>query len=170
MELDSDSTRIRLGFGCSFAAKTLPILIPIGAMLPGERNSEKIGLSKITSPCGTSVKNLGENNPRVSSRAVGDGGVRLPVGRSARNFLPSHTRVRQLILKCLPPAQRGTFGASFQDEVRGGKMDDDALVCGTPIRWVCNALGLQDCDGCEQLCTMSDMFPAGVGNKIATSV
>ena len=38
-------------------------------------------------------------------------------------------------------------------------MDDDALVCGTPIRWVCNALGLQDCDGCEQLCTMSDMFP-----------
>ena len=120
MEFHSDSTWIRLGFGCSFAAKTLPI--PIGAMLPGERNSEKIGLSKITSPCGTSVKNRGgENNPRVSSRAVGDGGVRLPLGRSARNFLPSHTRVKQLISKCLPPAQRGTFGARFQDEVRGGE-------------------------------------------------
>ena len=122
-------------------------------MLPSCLNSKRIGSLKRTSPCRTSVLNLGMT-PRVSSEAVGDGGVGLPKRRKGRNCRPSQTQAMRLISKCLSSNRRQSFEDTFQELVKKGKREGDVEICGTPIRWIRETLG-----NCEQLSVMSDMFP-----------
>ena len=122
-------------------------------MLSGSLNSKRIGSLKRTSPCRTSVLNLGMT-PRVSSEAVGDGGVGLPKRRKGRNCLPSQAQAMRLISKCLSSKRRQSFHTSFKEAVEKGKKEGDVQICGTPVRWIRESLG-----NCEQLTVMSDMFP-----------
>jgi hypothetical protein len=92
--------------------------------------------------------------PRVSSEAVGDGGVGLPKRRKGRNCRPSQTQAMRLISKCLSSNRRQSFEDTFQELVKKGKREGDVEICGTPIRWIRETLG-----NCEQLSVMSDMFP-----------
>jgi hypothetical protein len=121
-------------------------------MFPSCLNSKRIGSLKRTSPCGTVVLNLGIT-PRVSSEAVGDGGVGLPKRRKGRNCWPSQTHARHLISKRLPLNLRKTFEDTFLEEVKKGKKEGGVQICGIPIRGIRETL----CD-CEQLTVMSDMF------------
>jgi hypothetical protein len=92
--------------------------------------------------------------PRVSSGAVGDGGVGLPKRHKGRNCRPSQTQAMRLISNFLPSNLRKAFEDKFQEEVKKGKREGEVQICGATVRWLQEAL----CD-CEQLTVMSDMFP-----------
>jgi hypothetical protein len=112
-------------------------------MSPGSRNSKRIGSLKRTSPCRTSLLNLGMT-PRVSPAAAGDGGVELPRDQRGRNYLPLQINAMRLISKCLSSTQQQNFEKRLQQEVKKGKRTGDVEVCGTPIMWICEAFDIHD--------------------------
>ena len=102
-----------------------------------------------TSVCKSSVMNLG-NNPRVHGDAVVGGigmmAVAMPAGRRERNYLPSHSMVLQVLLKCVPISLpygegREMVQRRFGDAIlKGPRLAGEPTLCATPVRWVKEAL------------------------------
>ena len=117
-------------------------------MFRNEDNNRLAGKGR-SSVCKSGVQNLG-NNPRVYG-AEEDGGdgisMEMPSRRKARNQRPSHRMLLETLLKCVPirlphGEGRGAVASRFREAMKGGKGADvgGSLVCGTPLRWISEAL------------------------------
>lgn len=120
---------------------------------------ERIARRKRTSPCETSVLNLG-HTPRIFGISAdqdteGSDLAHLP-DRHPRKFLPSHLQAMALFSRAVGPEIRDKFVQRFELEMRGGKEMDDILICDTPIRWLRNAYR---CPDPTPINGASDMFP-----------
>ena len=83
------------------------------------------GMGRRTSPCTTSVLNLG-NSPRVPIVRVPEnyneqedaGKKSLPAKRDERDSSPSHRRIMRLLSMAVIPEERGAFGNNFGRQAR----------------------------------------------------
>ena len=99
--------------------------------------------------CKVNVKNLG-NNPRVfGAEAGGEDGIslKMPSCRKARNERPSHSKLLETLLRCIPMRLpygegRDAVASRFRKAMEGGRGVDagGTHVCGTPLRWISEAL------------------------------
>lgn len=146
-------------------------------MLPSYQNSKSIGSLKRTSPCRTSASvELGNDATCATCRCRWWWGWTTPRPKG-RNDLPSRIDKAMLLISnvcCLNNNRSLRKGSSknwreerFQQEVMKGKRTGDMEVCGTPTRWIHEALGTHDEKNCEQdeLRVMSNMFPESAGTK-----
>jgi len=130
-------------------------------MSPNRRGSDAIaGMGRRTSPCVTSVLNLG-NSPRVPRVHIVDSkqedaeAKSLPAQRDERKSRPSHRRIMSLLSMAVIPEER----AAFRQRFRAGSKDEDGrcceTFCQTPISVIAKAFE------CEpfQLRSAADMFP-----------
>jgi hypothetical protein len=121
-------------------------------------DNNRLATRRRSSVCKSSVMNLG-NNPRVFGVPDVSGGAaevapsaptaeRLPVHRSARNYLPSHRMVKETMLRCLPlrlthGEGRAAVASRFDDAMgvgRGREISTERHLCGTPLSWIEAAL------------------------------
>jgi hypothetical protein len=130
-------------------------------MLPNQRGrGDATGMGRRTSPCMTSVLNLG-NLPRVPQVSVAEnnkedsGKKSLPAERDERSSLPSHRRIMHLLSMAVVPEERGAFMQRFREASR----DEDGrcceFLCQTPIAVIAKAFGCKP----FQLRLAADMFP-----------
>jgi hypothetical protein len=110
-------------------------------------DNDRLAKKRRTSVCKSSVANLGKN-PRVFGSREGLDGIAIEMpNRSARNCLPSHQRLLETILRCLPTSLPNGEGHQmvtnlFRTAMEGGKREavGEPHVCATPLRWICQAL------------------------------
>ncbi len=100
-------------------------------------DNERIGNKERTSPCHTSVLNLG-NTPRLIGFESTDvdkeneDATTLP-NRDPRKFLPSQAQAMALLKRAVVPERRDNFVRRFKAAMEEGRKEDDIAICGTPI-------------------------------------
>ena len=90
-------------------------------MFPYQSGGDAAGMGRRTSPCTTSVLNLG-NTPRVPIVCVPEnyneqedaGKKSLPAKRDERDSRPSHRQIMRLLSMAAIPEERGAFRKRFQ--------------------------------------------------------
>jgi hypothetical protein len=126
-------------------------------------DNQRIGEKERTSPCHTSVLNLG-NTPRlIASESTVDNNnkdnedvTKLP-DWDPRKFLPSQAQAMALLKRVIIPERRDNFVRRFEAAMKEGWKEDNIAKCGTPIRWLAKAYW---CSGVPiRLQQASDMFP-----------
>ena len=130
--------------------------------MSSQRGGDRVaGMANRTSPCKTSVLNLGKT-PRVPGLHVDEqkeAKKRLPAGRDEKHSLPSNIRIMLLLSMAVVPEERRGFRRRFRrasKDDKGKKFDPTSSnVCNVPISWVAKAFQ------CEpfQLRRAGDMFP-----------
>jgi hypothetical protein len=101
-------------------------------------DNERIGNKERTSPCHTSVLNLG-NTPRLIGFESTDvdkeneNATTLP-NRDPRKFLPSPAQAMALLKRAVVPERRDNFVRRFKAAMEEGRKEDNIAICGTPIR------------------------------------
>jgi hypothetical protein len=127
-------------------------------MSPNRRDNDKLAHKERTSPCQTSVLNLG-STPRLSASHIYDKErdelTALP-DRDPRKWLPSQVQAMTLLSRAVVPEGRDDFVCRFGAAVEGGRKEDDVAICATPVRWLAQAY---QCDVPYKLREASDMFP-----------
>ncbi len=112
-------------------------------MPPNCRDVDKIAESRRTSPCASSIRNLGRT-PRVSASNADDTqeGVNdacaLP-DRPPQKFLPSQPQVLALLSMAVIQEERGSFrerfGLAASLDQRGSHRERFSRICNIPISW-----------------------------------
>ena len=133
-------------------------------MSPNRRGGDAMaGAGRRTSPCVTSVLNLGSSPrvPQVQHTAVDRkqedmDKKSLPAQRDERKSRPSHRRIMSLLSMAVIPEER----AAFRKRFREASMDADGAgcckyFCKTPIPGIASAFGREP----FQLHSAADMFP-----------
>ena len=133
-------------------------------MPPNRRDVDKIAESRRTSPCASSIRNLGRT-PRVSASNADDTqeGVNdacaLP-DRPPQKFLPSQPQVLALLSMAVIQEERGSFrerfGLAARHDKRRNHRERFSRICNIPISWIARAYG---CDMPYRLRHAGDMFP-----------
>ena len=133
-------------------------------MSPNRRGGDRIaGMGNKTSPCKTSVLNLGKT-PRVPGLHVvdkqEDATKRLPAKRDAKHSLPTNRRIMSLLSMAVVPEERRAFRRRFRrasKEGEGGETTEptSSNFCRIPIGWVAEAF---QCEPFQLRCA-GDMFP-----------
>ncbi|KAI2490750.1 hypothetical protein MHU86_23819 [Fragilaria crotonensis] len=131
-------------------------------MSHNRRGGDRVaGMGNKTSPCKTSVLNLGKT-PRVPGLHVvdekKDAKKQLPAKRNERESLPTNRRIMRLLSMAVIPEERSAFRRRFRraskDERKHAKSEQSNL-CHVPMSWIAKAFQ------CEpfQLRRAGDMFP-----------
>ena len=133
-------------------------------MSPNRRGSDRIaGMGNKTSPCKTSVLNLGKT-PRVPGVHVvdkqEDAKKRLPAKRDEKHSLPTKRRIMLLLSMAVVPEERRAFRQRFRRASKEGEEGEktkpaSSNLCHIPISWV---VGAFQCEPYQLRCA-GDMFP-----------
>jgi len=133
-------------------------------MSPNRRGGDRIaGMGNKTSPCKTSVLNLGKT-PRVPGLHVvdkqEDATKRLPAKRDAKHSLPTNRRIMSLLSMAVVPEERRAFRRRFRRASKEGEEGEtteptSSNLCHIPISWVAKAF---QCEPFQLQCA-GDMFP-----------
>ena len=136
-------------------------------MSPNRRDCEKIaGMASRTSPCTTSVKNLGKTL-RVPGAHIVDTEAEVEVvlpDRDEKHTLPTKARIMLMLSMAVIPEERRAFWrrfcqASVKDEWDNFEQKPRATgvpdMWGVPIGWIVKAF---ECEPFQLRCT-GDMFP-----------
>ena len=132
-------------------------------MSPNRRGGDALaGMGRRTSPCVTSVLNLGSSPwvPQLHTGAVDSkqedvDKKSLPAPRDERQRLPSHRRIMSLLSMAIIPEERAEFRNRFREASKDVDAGGCRFFCHTPIPVIASAFG------CEpfQLRSAADMFP-----------
>jgi hypothetical protein len=131
-------------------------------MSHNRRGGDRVaGMGNKTSPCKTSVLNLGKT-PRVpGSHDVDekkDANKQLPAKRNERESLPTNRRIMRLLSMAVIPEKRSAFRQRFRQASKDEKKhvkSEQSNLCHVPMSWIAKAFQ------CEpfQLRRAGDMFP-----------
>ena len=125
-------------------------------------DNERIGNKERTSPCHTSVLNLG-NTPRLRGFESTDDdkdnedATTLP-NRDPRKFLPSQAQAMALLKRAVVPERRDNFVRRFKAAMEEGRKEDDIAICGTPIRWLTKHINALHLSGYGKQVTCSQIL------------
>jgi hypothetical protein len=131
-------------------------------MSPNRRSDDAVaGMGRRTSPCVTSVLNLG-NTPRVphvhtavDSNMEDADAKALPSQRDERQSRPTQRKIMSLLAMAVVPEERAAFRKRFRNASKDVDGAGCISFCHTPIPVIASAFG------CEpfQLRSAADMFP-----------